>query len=68
VVVDRRRHWRSQWRAPSAPFTPRIKLAALTLNNQLCVVAGDDGTRTHDMWCSADGAQWRLAATANMQF
>ena len=52
----------------SAPFTPRIKLEALTLNDQLCVVAGDDGTRTHDMWCSADGAQWRVAASANMQF
>jgi hypothetical protein len=52
----------------SAPFTPRIKLAALTLNNQLCVVAGDDGTRTHEIWCSPDGAQWRVAARANMQF
>ena len=46
----------------AAPFTGRVHLQALVLNNQLCVVAGYDATSlTHDMWCSPDGAQWRVA-------
>jgi len=38
------------------------------LNNQLCIVAGYDISRTHDMWCSPDGVQWRLAVSATMRY
>lgn len=51
-----------------APFTARSARQALVLNNQLCIVAGNDGTRTHDLWCSPDGIQWRVAAKAIVQF
>ena len=30
------------------------------------IIAGNDGTRTHDMWCSPDGAQWREAAAVSV--
>jgi leucine-zipper-like transcriptional regulator 1 len=59
-------HWTQATAA--APFTARSSLQALVLNNQLCIVAGDDSTRTHDMWCSPDGAQWRVGAKATLQF
>jgi hypothetical protein len=51
-------HWSRN--TPLAPF--------VVLNNQLCIVAGNDGGRAHDMWCSPDGVQWRVAVTATMQY
>jgi hypothetical protein len=52
----------------AAPFTPRTQTQALVLNNQSCIVAGNDGTRTHDMWCSPEGTEWRLALGVTAQY
>ena len=52
----------------AAPFSARSGMQAIILNNQLCVIAGNDGNAQHDTWCSSDGAKWSLAARVNVQF
>jgi len=54
----------------SAPFTPRTQHQAFVLNNQLCIVGGNEEgiVRKNDTWCSADGANWSLAYSYPVQF
>ena len=56
----------------NAGFAPRFDHQAFVLNNELCIVAGNaggvGGIRLNDAWCSADGANWRLAYNAPIQF
>lgn len=54
-----------QWtQLPNAPWSARYGFCAVSFNNRLYVLGGNDGSNLNDVWWTTDGVNWTQSVNA----